>query len=141
MRAALWLLTLFAIAVAFTLLARVDHGYVVVVFPPWRMEMSFLLTVALLAGAYILISLMLKLTRTALRLPEDLRDWRHQRRQKAADNALFKAMRAHLDGDAKTLKKALKQSENCSQPELRLQLTKLAEAPAGVPAKEPVEAP
>jgi uncharacterized protein HemY len=127
MRAALWLLALFAIAVAFTLLARLDHGYVIVVFPPWRMEMSFLLTIALLAGAYVLINIALKLARTALRLPEDLRDWHHSRRQKAADHALFQAMQAHLDEDHTALKKALKLAEHCSQPELIAQLRKRVE--------------
>ena len=50
MRIALWLLALFAIAVAFTLTARLDQGYVIVVYPPWRLELSFMLALLLRAG-------------------------------------------------------------------------------------------
>jgi HemY protein len=50
MRIALWLLALFALAVAFTLAARLDQGYVIVVYPPWRLELSFMLALLLLAG-------------------------------------------------------------------------------------------
>jgi HemY protein len=54
MRAALWLLALFALAVAFTLVARLDQGYVIVVYPPWRIELSFMLAILLLAGLMVL---------------------------------------------------------------------------------------
>jgi len=114
MRAAFWLIALFALAVAISLLARLDAGYVIVVFPPWRLEMSFLLTVALLAGGFVLTSFLLHLARTALRLPEDLRAWRQQRRQAAADQALMDALRAHFTGDAAGLEKALKKARDCS---------------------------
>jgi HemY protein len=127
MRAALWLLALFALAVAITLVARLDQGYVIVVFPPWRLEMSFLLTVVLLAGGFVLVSFLLHLSRTALRLPEDLRAWRRHRHQAAADHALLDAFRAHFAGDEKKLRKALKKARDCSAQDL---LEKLQPTPA-----------
>jgi HemY protein len=124
MRAAFWILALFALAVAITLIARLDQGYVIVVFPPWRLEMSFLLTVVLLAGGFVLVSFLLHLARTALRLPEDLRAWRRQRHQTAADQALLEALRAHFAGDERRLRRALQQARDCQAQDLlqRLQL-------------------
>ncbi|MCP5279110.1 MAG: heme biosynthesis protein HemY [Thiobacillus sp.] len=124
MRTAFWILTLFALAVAITLIARLDQGYVIVVFPPWRLEMSFLLTVALLAGGFVLASFLLHLARTALRLPEDLRAWRQNRHQTAADHALLDALRAHFAGDERKLRKALKKARDCHAQDLleKLQL-------------------
>lgn len=122
MRAAFWLLALFALAVAVTLVARLDQGYVVVVFPPWRLEMSFLLTVVLLAGGFVLVSFLLHLARTALRLPEDLRAWRRHRHQAAADQALLDAFRAHFAGDEKKLRKALKKAKDCQAQDLLARL-------------------
>jgi HemY protein len=99
MRAALWILTLFALAVAFTLAARLDQGYVIIVYPPWRMELSFMLALLLLAGLVILAYAMLRLAGIALNLPSDMRAWRTKRRQTKADQTLLDALRAHLDGD------------------------------------------
>jgi len=101
MRAALWILVLFAAAVAFTLAARLDQGYVIIVYPPWRMELSFMLALLLLAGLVALAYVGLRLANVALNLSGDVRAWREKRRQTKADKALLDAMRAHLDGDFK----------------------------------------
>ena len=89
MRAAFWLLALFALAVALTLVARVDQGYVIVVYPPWRMELSFLLALALLVGLIVLAYAALRLGQAALRLPDDVREWRDQQRLAAAERTLL----------------------------------------------------
>jgi len=133
MRAAFWLLALFALAVAITLVARLDQGYVIVVFPPWRLEMSFMLTVVVLVGAFLLVSFLLHLARTALRLPEDLRAWRHRRHQAAADRALLDAFRAHYDNNPRKLRKALKKAKDCQAQDLLARL----EAPEVTPDKLP----
>jgi HemY protein len=101
MRAALWILVLFAAAVAFTLAARLDQGYVIIVYPPWRMELSFMLALLLLAGLVALAYVGLRLANVALNLSGDVRAWRDKRRQTKVDKALMDAMRAHLDGDFK----------------------------------------
>jgi HemY protein len=92
MRAALWILVLFAAAVAFTLAARLDQGYVIIVYPPWRMELSFMLALLLLAGLVALAYVGLRLANVALNLSGDVRAWRDKRRQTKVDN---------LDGDFK----------------------------------------
>lgn len=99
MRAGLWILALFALAVALTLSARLDQGYVIIVYPPWRMELSFMLALLLLAGMLGLLYGMLRLAGIALNLSGDLRAWRLRKRESRADQAFFDALRAHLDGD------------------------------------------
>jgi uncharacterized protein HemY len=141
MRAALWLLALFALAVAFALLARLDQGYVIVVFPPWRMEMSFILTVTLLAGGFVLVSLLLHLARTALRLPEDLRAWRRRRHQADADQALMEALRAYFDGDEGRLRRQLIKARDCQAQDLLARLSSPGQAaPSPKPADTPPQA-
>ena len=52
MRAALWLLVLFAIAVAGALFAGNNQGTVTLFWPPYRIDLSLNLVVLLLAGAF-----------------------------------------------------------------------------------------
>lgn len=99
MRAALWVLALFALAVAFTLAARLDQGYVIVVYPPWRMELSFMLALLLLTGLAALAYAVFRLAGIALNLSGDMRAWREKKRKSKADQALLDALRAYLEGD------------------------------------------
>jgi HemY protein len=136
MRIALWLLALFAIAVAFTLTARLDQGYVIVVYPPWRLELSFMLALLLLAGLMALAYAALRLGGIALNLSGDLRAWREKRRRDKADGLLLDALRAHLDGDGERARQlAAKAGENCLAPDLARRLTESTKTAAvAVPA-------
>lgn len=118
MRAAFWLLALFALAVALTLAARVDDGYVIVVYPPWRMELSFMLALVLLIGLITLVYAALRLGHAALRLPDEVRDWHAKRRVDAADRALMDAVRAHLDGDAFAAAKLARKAQASHAPDI-----------------------
>lgn len=118
MRAAFWLLALFALAVALTLAARVDEGYVIVVYPPWRMELSFMLALVLLIGLITLVYALLRLGQTALRLPDDVREWHARRRGGAADHALMEAVRAHLDGDGYRAGKLARKAQASQAPDI-----------------------
>ncbi|MEW6678613.1 MAG: heme biosynthesis HemY N-terminal domain-containing protein [Pseudomonadota bacterium] len=140
MRFALWIVGLFALAVAIALLARLDQGYVIVVFPPWRLEMSFLMTVVVLVGGFMLASFLLHLARTALRLPRDLKAWRQRRHQAAADLALLEALRAHFAGDARRLDKQLDKARDCAAQDLLAHL-KATREPAPAPGQDLVPAP
>lgn len=134
MRVALWLLALFALAVAFTLAARLDQGYVIVVYPPWRLELSFMLALLLLAGVMILAYAALKLGGIALNLSGDLRAWREKRRGDRADKALLDALRAHLDGNPERARQlAEKAGDSVLAPDLAERLKNPART---VPAVE-----
>jgi HemY protein len=138
MRAALWLLALFAMAVAFTLAARLDQGYVIVVYPPWRMELSFMLALLLLLSLLALAYAVTRLADIALNLSGDVRAWRLKKRKSKADQAFFNALRAYLDGDfarARTL--AAKAGESDLAPDLVERLLHatpvVAEAASSIP--------
>lgn len=143
MRAILWIVGLFALAVALSLLARLDQGYVIVVFPPWRLELSFLLTVVLLLGGFALAGFLLHLARTALRLPEDLRAWRRRRHRERADQALLEALRAHFAGDEARLREQLPKARDCAAQDLLacLQPATRVAPPALENAASPAQAP
>jgi HemY protein len=133
MRIAFWLLALFALAVALTLVAQIDQGYVVVVYPPWRMELSFMLALVLLAGIIVLAYALLRLGQTALRLPDDMREWHASRRNAAADRALLDAVRAHLDGNVLRAGKLARKAQASQAPDIAERLLDAAAVaePAG----------
>ena len=96
-----WLVSLVVlamIAVGLALAGRYDPGYVVLVYPPWRAELSFvsflLLLGLLVTGAYLLTQLAI----LTLNLPEAVKA-RNQRREAEKQNALFTdALAAYLEG-------------------------------------------
>jgi len=138
MRAALWILLLFALAVAFTLAARLDQGYVIIVYPPWRMELSFMLALLLLAGLVMLAHIGFRLAGVALNLSGDVRAWREKRRKNKADQALLDAIRAHLDGNEKRAAElAGKAVESALAPDLVQRLRQPVVADSATPPPAP----
>ena len=105
MRAALWLLLLFALAVLLVLAARFDQGYVLIVYPPWRMEMSFLFAVSFATLWFFLAYGLVRIVRVTLRLPGEVKAWRAERHKRKADNTLCQATAALLAGDAAEARK------------------------------------
>jgi HemY protein len=98
MKSLFWLLAVAAGAVALVLLARVDSGYVLFYYPPWRVEMSMVFfAVAALAGFGVLYVL-LRLLTSALALPTLVRAWRARRRRERAHVALAAALQAYYEG-------------------------------------------
>lgn len=112
MRVAFWILLLFLVALALALATRFDAGYVLIVYPPWRMELSLPLAIGAALLAFILGYVLLRFLRRALLLPENLRSWRGRRRKLRADDELSRAMAALLseqpDHALKLAGKALK---------------------------------
>ena len=53
MRAILWILGLFALAVGLVIIARYNNGYVLVILPPWRAEVSLNLAMVLALGLFV----------------------------------------------------------------------------------------
>jgi HemY protein len=98
MKAIVWLLALFALAVAITLAARFDPGYVLVVLPPWRLEMSFVLAAVAMLALYGALYLLAGILRMALRLPADVRAWHRRRKGVQAEDELTRAIAAYLAG-------------------------------------------
>lgn len=101
MRIALWALLLFGLAVAIVLTARLDQGYVVIVYPPWRIEASFMLATLLATLLFLVAYVSVRLVRVALRLPGEVKAWRVERNKRKADDTLCQATAALIAGDDK----------------------------------------
>ena len=98
MRSLLWLLAVFAAAVALVILGRVDAGYVLFIYPPYRVEVSMLFfAIALVAGFFLLYGL-LRLLGQAVSLPAYVRAYRARRRRERAHAALAGALKAYYEG-------------------------------------------
>lgn len=95
MRAALWLLTLFAIAVAVALFAGNNQGTVTVFWPPWRVDLSLNLVLLGLAGAFVVLYAALRALSALFDLPRQAWRWRVQQKERALYAALLDAL-SHL---------------------------------------------
>lgn len=95
MRAALWFLALFGIAVAVALFAGNNHAVVTIFWPPHRVDVSFNLMVLLLAGLFTLLYLASRALSAVFALPVEARRWRAQQKERAMYGALMDAL-AHL---------------------------------------------
>lgn len=96
MRAAFWVLLLLALSAALFLAVRYDSGYVLIVSPPWRVEMALSLAIALALLLFLAAYLVVRLARGALLLPADMRAWRERRRKGRAEDELSRAIAALL---------------------------------------------
>lgn len=92
-----WILALFAAAVAVTLASH-NPGYVQVVYPPYRMELSLSLFVLLILALFVLAYLAVRLILAALRLPEYVRNFRAEQVQQQSQHALMEALLAFFEG-------------------------------------------
>jgi HemY protein len=98
MKALLWLLAVFAAAVALVILGRVDAGYALFVYPPWRIEMSMLFFAIALLAAFASIYALFRVLSHALALPAYVRAFRARRRRERAHAALATALQAYYEG-------------------------------------------
>lgn len=97
MKGLLWVLGVFAAAVALSLLLQ-GEGYVVVVAPPWRIEASLLLALAAILLLFLVAYLLVRLVSHALRLPVHVRAFRSRQRERGAHTALVAALQALFEG-------------------------------------------
>ena len=105
MRLLIWLLLIFALAVGFTLAGKFDPGYAILVYPPYRFELSLILFALLLLGVILLGEILVRFATAILSLPRQAREYRSQKRRQMGQAALFEAMRADLEqrpADAET---------------------------------------
>ena len=95
MRAALWLLALFGVAVAVALFTGNNQAVVTIFWPPHRVDISFNLMVMLLAALFLVLYLALRALSVVFSLPAEARRWRAQQKERAMYGALMDAL-AHL---------------------------------------------
>jgi HemY protein len=97
-RALLWFLILAALATGLALAARYNAGYALLVLPPWRVELSLNLLIALLLGGCVLAYFSLHSIAAVLRLPAAVREFRARRAKAKAEGALRTAMLLWQEG-------------------------------------------
>ncbi len=98
MRWAFWVLGLFALAVAAALALRLNTGYALLVWPPYRIELSINLLLLLLVIGFAAIYLLLRVIFGAIELPQRVREFRARRRRESARTALLDALGAYFEG-------------------------------------------
>jgi HemY protein len=98
MKWVLWLLALFAVAVAVTLATRYNTGYVLVVAQPYRVELSLNLLAVLLVVLVFIAYFVVRLAIIALRLPTEVSEFRLRRRREKAREMLLDGLKAFLEG-------------------------------------------
>ena len=119
MRAALWLLALFGIAVAVALLAGNNQAVVTIFWPPHRVDVSFNLMVLLMAGLFAVLYLALRALVALFALPAEARRWRAQQKERAMYGALMDSLAHLLAGryirSTKSAQNALAQEKSLEQ--------------------------
>ena len=98
MRAALWLMGLFALAVAGAWLAGNNHGTVAVFLPPYRVDVSLNLVLLCLGGLVFVLLLVQRALSALLSLPREASRWRLLQKERAAHAALLDAMGHFMAG-------------------------------------------
>jgi HemY protein len=93
-----WLVAVFAAAVALVMIGRMDPGYVLFVYPPYRVEASLLLFAIALAVGFVALYALVRLTGHTLSVPAYVRAYRARRRRERAHAALAGGLQAYYEG-------------------------------------------
>jgi HemY protein len=95
MRAALWLLALFGVAVAIALFAGNNQGTVTLFWPPYRVDLSLNLVLLLLFAAFVFLHAALGAMAALFDLPRQALRWRSLQKERAMHGSLLDAL-SHL---------------------------------------------
>lgn len=98
MRAALWFLALFGVAVAAALFAGNNQGTVTLFWPPYRVDLSLNLVLLLLVGGFATLYAALRALAALLELPRQAKRWRAQQKERSMHAALLDALSQLLAG-------------------------------------------
>lgn len=105
-----WLISfliLLVLAVGLAIAGRYDPGYVVLVYPPWRIEISFIAFVFLVVGIVLGAYFLTRLAITTLNLPRIVREQRAHRDAAQRDANFIDGLRAYLEGRYQDAEQAL----------------------------------
>ncbi|RYF43005.1 MAG: heme biosynthesis protein HemY [Comamonadaceae bacterium] len=98
MRAALWLLALFGVAVAIALFAGNNQGTVTLFWPPYRLDLSLNLVLLLLFAAFVFLHAAMRALSALFDLPRQALRWRAQQKERAMHSALLESVVQLLAG-------------------------------------------
>lgn len=119
MKTLIWVVAIVALAVGFTLAARWNNGYVLLVLPPYRVEVSLNLLVVIVVAGFAAGYALVRLVFVTMGLPREVREFRLARRRERAQSALLEALREHFAGrHGRAEKAAVAALDLDEQPEL-----------------------
>ena len=95
MRVALWLMALFAIAVAAALFAGNNPGSVTLYWPPYRVDLSLNFVLLTLIGSFLTLHYALRALSALWNIPQQARQWRLLQKERAMQAALLESL-SHL---------------------------------------------
>lgn len=98
MRAVVWIPILFALAAALAIAANYSSGYVLMVVPPYRVELSLNLLIMLLIAFFFLLYWLVRFSATAIALPTKVREYRLRRRRDKARQVMLNALTTFFEG-------------------------------------------
>lgn len=98
MRAALWLLSLFALAAASAWLAGNNQGTVTLFLSPYRVDLSLNLVILIFVSVVLLVVLAQQALAALFALPQQAQRWRLQQKERAAHAALLDAISHFMAG-------------------------------------------
>lgn len=98
MKTLLWLLLVVLVAALIPLTIGAGNGYVLLVQPPWRIELSTSLFLLLIVLAFITVYALMRLLFYTLNLPENVREFKRQHREKEAQKTLLECLSLLAEG-------------------------------------------
>ena len=116
MRALLWVVGLFALAVGITVAARYNAGYVLVVLPTQRIELSVNLAVILVLAASLVFYLLWRALMLALGMPSRAREFRRSQERLRGRITLQEALKAYFEGRHGRAERAASERSAASRP-------------------------
>ena len=119
MKGLFWVLALAGLAVAAALGARLNDGYLLLVVPPWRVEVSLNLFIIALLGLFLAFYAALRILAATFGLPQRVRDYRARRQRDQAGFVFQDAVRLLFEGRfGQAMKKAAEAHGNGTAPGL-----------------------
>lgn len=98
MRALLWVLGLFAVAVGLVIAARYNNGYVLLVLPPWRAELSLNLAIMLALSVFFIAYVLVRTIIITATMPSRVRAFQKRRSENRARAVFNEALVNFFEG-------------------------------------------
>lgn len=117
MRWVVGILLMIVLAIAFSLLVTQGSGYVLILKPPYRFELSFNFFLVILLLFFMVLHLILRLVHFLRRLPMNVRKQKEAQRLLDGNTALLEGMHALAAGDMESARKAAERAKTLVQNE------------------------
>lgn len=103
------------VAVALAILARYNHGYVLITYAPYRIEFSLNFLIVLVLVGFLIFHLLLRIAVITLHLPEKIRSYRLHKARNLARSAMHDSLMAYFEGKYSAAEKAAANAFNLNE--------------------------